>query len=156
MTLPAPILLADDDENDIFLMGRAFERAGSRLPLMVVRNGQEAIDYLKAEGTYADRQAYPWPCLLLLDLKMPLLDGFEVLTWLQKRRRRQPLRVVVLSSSQQDADIQRALNLGADAYCAKPHDFHEMVGIACELHQQLHQPAPVPSLASFRRSEERW
>ncbi len=150
----APILLAEDDENDVFLLQHAFESAGVSSPLMVVRNGQEAIWYLAGERIYADRTAYPWPHLLLLDLKMPLMDGFDVLTWVQKRRPKN-LLVVVLSSSRHEADIRRALDLGAHAYWVKPHDFNQLIASVRELHAQISQfPTALP-LMPTRRYEER-
>src|SRR5512137_241283 len=90
------ILLAEDDENDIFLMGRAFDRAGIPNPLFVVHNGQEAIDYLAGNGAYGRRDRFPLPGLILLDLKMPWMDGFDVLKWLRARPQFDELPVVVL------------------------------------------------------------
>jgi DNA-binding response OmpR family regulator len=155
MAEPAPILLAEDDEDDIFLMRRAFQMAGPRNPLMVVRDGREAIWYLNAEGIYADRQAYPWPCMLLLDLKMPLVNGFDVLIWLQKRRRPKNLLVVILTSSTHDTDIVRALELGADAYWVKPQSFHELVASVRTLHDRLHEAANTPPFTTTHGHEER-
>src|SRR2546427_12037942 len=117
MTNEAPILLAEDDGNDVFLMRCAFEEAGLSNPLLVVRNGEEAISYLSGQGAFADRSKCPWPGLLLLDLKMPLMDGFDVLKWLRRRRQSlPPLLVVVHTASKHESDFQRALELGADAY----------------------------------------
>ena len=78
----APVLLAEDDENDIFLISRAFTRAGVLNPLITVRNGQEVIDHLKGRRGSAGARKHSAPCLLLLDLKMPLVDGYDVLAWL--------------------------------------------------------------------------
>jgi DNA-binding response OmpR family regulator len=150
-----PILLAEDDENDVFLMRRAFQEVGLPNPLVVVRNGQEAIWYLSGQGIYADRNRFPWPLMLLLDLKMPLMDGFDVLGWLQKGQRRQNLRVVVLTSSKHETDTIRALTLGADAYLVKPHQFYELVGIVRELHLQICEPPRTALLTTARRYEER-
>jgi CheY-like chemotaxis protein len=122
-----PILLAEDDENDIFLMGRAFDRAGIPNPLFVVHNGQEAIDYLGGAGTYAQREKYPLPGVLLLDLKMPWMDGFDVLAWLRTQRHFDTLPVVVLTSSKLQSDIDKSRQLGVYDYRIKPHSFEDFV-----------------------------
>jgi CheY-like chemotaxis protein len=122
-----PILLAEDDENDIFLMGRAFDRAKIPNPLFVVHNGQEAIDYLSGSGNYADRAKCPLPGVMLLDLKMPWMDGFDVLAWLRTQRQFDTLPVVVLTSSKLQADIDRSRQLGVYDYRVKPHNFEDFV-----------------------------
>ncbi|HYG33923.1 MAG TPA: response regulator [Clostridia bacterium] len=121
------ILLAEDDENDIFLMGRAFDRAGIPNPLFVVRNGQEAIDYLSGTGNYAQRDKYPLPGLMLLDLKMPWMDGFDVLRWLRDHPQFDTLPVVVLTSSKLQADVDKSRQLGVYDYRVKPHGFEDLV-----------------------------
>jgi len=122
-----PILLAEDDENDIFLMGRAFDRAGIPNPLSVVRNGQEAIDYLAGTGEYAQRDKFPLPGLLLLDLKMPWMDGFDVLNWLRGQPHFDTLPVVVLTSSKLQSDVDKSRQLGVYDYRVKPHGFDDLV-----------------------------
>jgi len=121
------ILLAEDDENDIFLMGRAFDRAGIPNPLFVVRNGQEAIDYLSGAGEYAQRDKYPLPGLMLLDLKMPWMDGFDVLSWLRSQPQFDTLPVVVMTSSKLQADVDKSRQLGVYDYRVKPHGFEDLV-----------------------------
>ena len=121
------ILLAEDDENDIFLMGRAFDRAGIPNRLIVVRNGQEAIDYLAGTGEYAQRDKYPIPGLVLLDLKMPWMDGFDVLRWLRGHGQFDTLPVVILTSSKLQSDIDKSRQLGVYDYRVKPHGFEELV-----------------------------
>ena len=79
------VLIAEDDPGDVFLLQRAFSTAGVSASLHFVRDGQEAIDYLGGEASFADRTAYPLPELMLLDLKMPRLNGFDVLEWLRKQ-----------------------------------------------------------------------
>jgi len=78
------VLLAEDDADDVLLTQIAFQKARLANPLQVVRDGEEAIDYLKGEGKFADREKFPFPILLLLDLKMPRTHGFQVLEWLRK------------------------------------------------------------------------
>jgi CheY-like chemotaxis protein len=151
----SPILLAEDDEDDIFMMRRALRQAGIANPLQIVRNGQEAIWYLKGEGMYADRKTYPWPCLMLLDLRMPLMDGFDVLAWLQRRRRPKDLLVVILSSSQHETDVLRVSELGADAYYAKPQAFDDLVALGVQLKERLDKLPGVPTWLTPPSAEAR-
>lgn len=124
------ILVADDDQNDVFFLRRAFQKSGVSHALVHVPDGQEAIDYLRGEANYGDRSRYPLPGLLLLDLKMPKVDGFDVLAWLKTRPDLEDLPVVVLSSSSREDDIQRARALGADDYRVKPADFDDLLTLA--------------------------
>src|SRR5947207_9652434 len=95
----AAILVADDDENDIFFLRRAIARAGLSNPLFITNDGQEAIDYLEGRPPFDNRVLYPLPVLFLLDLKMPRVNGFDVLLWLATRPVLKEIPVVVLSSS---------------------------------------------------------
>ena len=122
-----PILLAEDDRNDIYLMRRAFEKAGIPNPLFVVCNGQEAVDYLAGTGDYAAREKFPLPGLMLLDLKMPWMDGFDVLAWLRRQRQFDTLPVVVMTSSHLQSDIDRSRQMGVYDYRVKPHHFEDLV-----------------------------
>jgi CheY-like chemotaxis protein len=121
------ILLAEDDENDILLVRRAFDRAKIPNPLFIVHSGQETIDYLSGKDSFADRARFPLPGVLLLDLKMPGLDGFDVLAWLRTQPRFDTLPVVVLSSSKLQPDIDRSRQLGVYDYRVKPHSFEDFV-----------------------------
>jgi len=114
------ILLVEDDPNDVFLMQRALSKTNLRLPMNVVMNGQEAIDYLSGEGKYSDRNVYPMPQHLFLDLKMPFVNGFEVMEWLSKSRSLPQMDIFVLSSSPEERDRDRSQKLGAKAYLVKP------------------------------------
>ena len=113
------ILLVEDDSNDVVLMQRAFRKAKLANPLEVVTDGEAAIAYLDGIPPYDDRNRYPLPVLVLLDLKLPKKSGFEVLEWL----RGQPIvgrtPVVVLTSSDETSDINRAYDLGANSYLLK-------------------------------------
>jgi CheY-like chemotaxis protein len=144
------ILLAEDDENDIFLMGRAFDRAGIPNPLFVVHNGQEAVDYLSGKGQYAQRDKFPLPALLLLDLKMPWMDGFDVLAWLRTQPQFDALPVVVLTSSKLQADIDKSRDLGVYDYRVKPHVFEDLVRLLddvrqCWLDEKFNRSQAVPA-----------
>jgi CheY-like chemotaxis protein len=123
----ALILLAEDDENDIFLMRRAFEAAKIPNPLFVVQNGQEAVNYLAGQGDYSARDKYPMPGLMLLDLKMPWMDGFDVLGWLRKQPQLDGLPVVVMTSSKLQSDIDKSRDLGVYDYRVKPREFKDLV-----------------------------
>jgi len=114
------ILLAEDDENDVFFMRRALRKAEIKLPLHVVCNGQEAMDYLSGTGKFGDRDHYPLPSLLLLDLKMPFADGFDVLRWIHSQSSLKEIPAVVLTSSSEERDRKKAKDLGAKGYFVKP------------------------------------
>ena len=120
------VLLVEDDANDVMLTARAFEQAGFVNPLQVVPDGEAAIAYLSGEGRYADRQRYPFPILLLLDLKLPRVSGFEVLAWLRAVPDIRRLPVIVLTSSEQSPDINRAYDQGANSYLVKPVEFDDL------------------------------
>jgi CheY-like chemotaxis protein len=117
------ILLAEDREDDVLLVRRAFTKAKVPNPIYVVRDGEEVIWYLKGQGKYANREAYPLPDLLLLDLKMPIKNGFEVLKWIRQQPGLAPLRVLVLTSSDSLRDVNLAYRLGANSFLVKPLDF---------------------------------
>jgi CheY-like chemotaxis protein len=127
------ILVADDSSDDTFLLKRAFHKAGIDVPLYFVRDGQEAVNYLAGEDEFRDRTAHPLPRLMLLDLKMPKLDGFDVLHWLQKQPALRRLVVTVLTSSDERKDVNRAYDLGANSYLVKPPVFSGYTEIAEKL-----------------------
>src|SRR5258706_80802 len=117
------ILIAEDLEDDIVLIRRALQRADVQNPVQIVRNGDQVIAYLSGEGKFANREEYPLPSLLLLDLKMPRMDGFEVLRWIRKQPGLRALRVIVLTSSEDIRDVNEAYELGANSFLVKPMDF---------------------------------
>jgi CheY-like chemotaxis protein len=127
------ILVAEDREEDIILITKAFEKAASGVPLRFVRDGEEAIDYLAGKGKYSNRLEYPLPTLLLLDLKMPRMGGFEVLEWLRQQPNLANIRVIVLTSSAELRDVNKAYGLGANSFLVKPLDFEETVSLAAML-----------------------
>ncbi len=138
------ILVADDDQNDVFFLRRAFQKSGVSHAVMHVSDGQQAIDYLLGEADYRDRIRYPVPVLVLLDLKMPKVDGFDVLAWLKTRPELVGLPVVVLSSSSREDDIQRARTLGAADYRVKPADFDELLVLAQDVAARWLSETQVP------------
>jgi CheY-like chemotaxis protein len=116
-----PILVADDDAHDTMLVELAVKRAELGLQLASVKDGEEAIDYLMGRARFADREAHPFPKMLLLDLKMPRLNGFDVLDFVRGQPALRRLPVVIFSSSDDPKDIQRAYDSGANSYLCKPH-----------------------------------
>ncbi len=139
------ILLAEDDPNDVLLIQRAFQKAGLRENLKVVRDGEQAIEYLSGHGVYANRERYPLPFVLLLDLKMPGTDGFEVLQWLRADPELKRLLTVVLTSSNLQADVDRAYELGANSYLVKPVEFDAMVNMIQRFEAYWSEINRVPS-----------
>ena len=138
------ILVAEDQVNDAFILERAFKKTGAKATLHFVRDGQEAINYLEGQDLFSDRNEYPLPMLLLLDLKMPRLNGFDVLEWVRRQKSMRRLLVVVFSSSEEIEDINRAYDLGANSYMVKPTDFDELLKLAEELGKYwlLHNKCP--------------
>ena len=114
------ILLVEDNEDDRFFMKQAQQKAGIQNPMHIVHDGQQALDYLKGAGEYGDRQKYPLPFLVLLDLKLPLVSGLEVLEWIRSQPALETIIIVFLTSSREDRDIDRAYRLRANSYLVKP------------------------------------
>ena len=129
MTNPPPILLVEDDPDDAFLTRRALEKAGVLLRVTHVPDGDEAIKYLSGQPPYEDRNIHPMPALVLLDLKMPKMGGFDVLTWMQTQPELTGLSVVVLTGSIHPKDVANAKKLGAAGYQVKPVQFSALVDI---------------------------
>ena len=124
--VPFTVLLVEDDLNDIFLVKRAFKMAHIHNQLQIVTDGQEAISYLRGVDKYADRQAYPLPKLMVMDIRMPRKSGFEVLEFVKSNPSLRRIPVVIVSGSDNPADINRAYESGANAYMIKPMDFREV------------------------------
>lgn len=134
MTGQPTVLLAEDDPDDVLLTQIAFEKARLANPLQIVRDGEEALEYLGGEGKFANREKYPLPILLLLDLKMPKLNGFQVLEWLKSHPEIGHIPVAIMTSSDHDPDISRAYALGADSYLIKPPDAKALLALVQRLH----------------------
>jgi CheY-like chemotaxis protein len=129
----ATVLLCEDDPDDVLLTQIAFEKARLANPLQIARDGEEAIAYLNGDGRFAERARFPLPILVLLDLKMPKLDGFHVLQWLRSQRELDRLAVAIMTSSDHDPDISRAYELGADSYLIKPPDAEALLALVQRL-----------------------
>jgi CheY-like chemotaxis protein len=137
MSARSLILLVEDSRDDAFFLRRAFLKAGLSHPIVDVRNGQQAVNYLSGNALYADRSLYPMPKLVLVDLKMPLMDGFELLAWLQSRPELEQVAVIVISSSAHASDKEKAIKLGAKDYFVKPNTPEELVQLAEGVHARL-------------------
>jgi CheY-like chemotaxis protein len=120
MTTNRAILLVEDNEDDVFLMKRALQGARVMNALYVVEDGQEAMDYLGGAGKFADRNSYPLPVVVFLDLKLPYVSGHDVLAWIRRQRELESLVVIVLTSSNEASDLSRCYALGANSYLVKP------------------------------------
>lgn len=143
-----PILLVEDDENDVFFFQRAASKAGIVNPVQVARDGKEAINYLQGAGEFSQRAKFPLPCLILLDLKLPFVMGLDVLKWIHQ----QPslaLIVLILSSSREELDIATAYRLGAQGYLVKPAEtgkLRDTVKAIKDYWLTQNTPPPCPKL----------
>ena len=129
------ILLVEDDPNDVFLIQRAFSKANLANTIQVMKDGEAAVQYLSGQEPYADRDRYPLPMLMLLDLKLPRRSGLEVLEWLKQQPKLKRLPVVVLTSSREHTDLNRAYDLGANSYLVKPVAFDSLLNMVQTLNQ---------------------
>jgi DNA-binding response OmpR family regulator len=129
-SVPAPILIVEDDDNDVFLIERALRAAGVERPLRIARDGEEAIRYLE------DRAKNPRPCLILLDVKMPRKTGLEVLRWLRAHSDLNGMPVLMVTSSDEPRDREVAEESGIEAYYVKPVSFEEMVRVALAIKER--------------------
>ncbi len=114
------ILIVEDEADDAEMLGYAFQKAGVLNPRVMLDNGDDAAAYIAGTAAYGDRQRYPLPGLVLLDLKLPRRSGFEVLQFMRGDSAAKHIPVVVLTSSDQPEDIKRAYALGANSYLVKP------------------------------------
>jgi CheY-like chemotaxis protein len=125
---PLPvILLVEDSPDDATLIQRAFRKTNLMNPVRLVQDGEEAIDYLKGTGAFADRDRFPLPVLLLLDIQLPRRTGLEVLEWIRTTPSLKRLPVVMLTSSKEQVDVNRAYDLGVNSYLTKPVAFEALV-----------------------------
>jgi CheY-like chemotaxis protein len=141
------ILLVDDNPHDVVLLRLAFRRVGIIDPIKLVKDGTEAVRYLKGDGIYTDRHAYPTPTLMLLDLNMPQTSGFDVLRWVRAQPTLSQMMVVVMTGSKESEDVQRAYELGANSYLIKPTKFSDLVKITQSLKAYCSTPGSTPGEA---------
>jgi CheY-like chemotaxis protein len=129
------ILIAEDDENDISLLEVALRRAGINNPLQFVQDGEEAIDYLCQRNGFSDRSQFPFPTVVILDIKMPRRGGLEVLQWLREHPECSIIPSIVLSASAEPQDVQKAYELGASTYFQKPTSIDELTEMMRSINQ---------------------
>ena len=141
MRAAGSVLFVDDDSEWVELLRTAFERAGITNPVQGVRDGPEAISYLRGEGPYANRAAHPLPELVLVDLRLQGMHGFEVLEWIRRQSRLAGLPVVVLTGMEAPGDAQRAQELEATGFLAKPLSFAKLVEMARHIGDTWLRPA---------------
>jgi CheY-like chemotaxis protein len=149
----AVVLIAEDEEDYVLLLKKAFAEAGVRNPVFVAPTGQEMMAYLKGEGKFANRDEYPLPDLLLLDLKLPGFSGLEILGWVRSHPGLSALRVIVLTSSEDVRDVNDAYRLGANSFLVKPYDFSDLVSLAQILRVYWLQMSKAPETFRLPRPD---
>lgn len=132
------VLLVEDTEDDVFFLKRALKEAEIHNPLQTVPDGQQALDYLEGKGPFADREKYPIPFLVLLDLKLPYVMGLDVLKWIRQRPQFEKMLIVVLTSSQQDSDIEATYRLGGNFFLIKPPNGQKLLELVKRLEGSWH------------------
>jgi CheY-like chemotaxis protein len=138
------ILMVDDGADDLFFLRKAFAMANCPFLLQEAINGEEAIRYLNGDDRYQDRNRFPQPILMLLDLNMPKKNGFDVLAWVRAQPKLRPLAIVILTASMRGEDLERAFELGATSFLVKPSDLETlsaMMRCLCAWIQINHFPA---------------
>ena len=131
------ILVVEDTEDDVFFLKRALKNAAITNPVQVVTDGQQALDYLAGAGPYADRDKYPLPGIVLLDLKLPYVMGLDVLKWIRERPEFNAMPVAILTSSQQDGDIAATTKLGGNFYFVKPPSKQKLMELVTSLSEHF-------------------
>lgn len=147
MSVHATILLADDDDDDALLLDRAFREAHVPNPRRRVADGGEVLAYLEGTGKYSDREKFPYPVFLLLDLQMSVMDGFEVLKWIRHHPRHKRLPVIALTGHESKTVLRQAYDLGANSLHKKPTNFRELIKLVEVLQaywQVVRLPPPPP------------
>jgi CheY-like chemotaxis protein len=146
------ILLVEDNEDDVYFMKRAWAKAQVMHDLHVVEDGNEAVDYLMGNGRFEDRDAFPIPALVLLDLKLPLKCGLSVLEWIRSQPHLAPMLVIIFTSSRESGDMQSAYRLGANSYLVKPTSMDHLLQLVSAIKHywlDLNHAWPVRPAHSF-------
>lgn len=143
------ILVAEDNPDEAILLQRAFKRAGMEVRVHVCKDGDEATEYLRGEKGFSDRARFPFPNMVITDLKMPRCDGFELLERIQQEQRCTVYPRVVLSASAEDRDVQRAFQVGASCYLQKPARFEDLLRMVRALCEFWHETLVPGSNSAF-------
>lgn len=150
------ILIAEDDENDAHLLRRTLKKIGIAMPIHIVVDGEEAIEYLSGSGQYTDREIHPFPSVVVTDIKMPRKNGFDVLNWLKKHPDCAIIPAVVWTSSNQESDILKAYQLGANCYLQKPNNaagWEETIALLFKFWEACQKPSlRLSSCAEVQKS----
>jgi CheY-like chemotaxis protein len=155
MSDQALFLLVEDNEDHVLLIRRAFVKSKVVNPLQVVRNGEDAIAYLEGTGRFSNRAEFPLPSIILLDLKLTGMDGFDVLRWIRQQPELRPVRVVVLTSSSEIRDVNLAYQLGANSFLVKPVDFEDFVRVTQALQGYWLWTDKAPEVARPSRGNQK-
>lgn len=121
------ILLVEDDPNDVILVKRAMKKAEVKSKIKVVKDGEQAMDYLGGGAKYENRKEYPIPDMILLDLKLPKKSGLELLEWVDNQPKIRRIPIVILTSSRENEDVNKAYDLGVNSYLLKPVSFDNLL-----------------------------
>ena len=143
--MSGPILLVEDNEDDVFFLQRAMKNAGLNYPMVVATDGQQAIDYLSGAKEYSDRAQFPLPAVVLLDIKLPKVHGLDVLKWIRGEPALQTLVVIMLTTSHLEVDVDRAYQLGANSFLVKTsasEKLERMLRLVHDYWLQLNHPPP--------------
>ena len=135
MTPQNVLLHVEDDPNDVLLLQRAFRKSNLAVTIQAVNDGDKAVAYLSGANEFADREKFPLPSVVLLDLKMPRKSGLEVLAWIRKEQKLRRMVVIIFTSSKHDEDVNRAYDLGANSYQVKPVGFDMLVDLSKLIYQ---------------------
>ncbi len=144
---PLEILLVEDNPSDVMIARRALSRGLVQHRLSVVRDGQEALDYLFRRDAFSDAARAPTPDLILLDLNLPRVDGFEVLRTIKGDFHLRRIPVIMLTTSERDEDVINSYQLGANTFISKPVEFNRFLNIIRVLHEYWGQVARLPSIS---------
>jgi CheY-like chemotaxis protein len=142
-----PILLVEDSEDNVLLVRHAMHKAGVTARLEVATSGEQAIEYLRGISGYSDWHQFPLPSIVLLDLKMPGMSGFDVLKWIRQQPGIKALRVAMLTSSDSPREIKMAHELGANIFLTKPVQLERLIQIMKTLNEHWLQQAQLPSVS---------
>jgi len=150
MTTTDLVLVAEDNPDDAILLRRAIDKAGITARVKIVSDGEDMLLYLQGRGVYSNREAYPLPNLIILDLKMPRKSGLEVLLWMSENQDLAVVPTIVLSASNLEKDVRQAYNLGANTYFVKPTTFEELVQTMRMVKEYWHKAVRVGPVAISR------
>lgn len=128
------VLIVEDDANDVLFIKRAFRSVAPALEIFTVSDGDAAVDYLQGQGEYGDRDRYPLPAMILLDLKLPRRSGVEVLRWIRQHNGIKRIPVVILTSSRERIDVDLSYDVGVNSYLVKPVSFDDLSEMIAALH----------------------